>query len=210
MKCKIPLLQTLFVGGLLALLVLAPATPARAQGAPTGASQFWTSSVLGGGNIWVRNTTNDEYFSIALLYNHQGGWFQNCLGFLTPPHGASHVSEGSALGNGWEPGAWETSWELFAVPTETRTWDPTGTQGLGVYTHSKKTPHPAAPPPSQLAPPRTVPARLIAMACICEQVQCFEQANNVFGQLGINCAGAAPLDCDDRVSWGSTCPACVP
>ena len=199
-------LSILLCGGLLVGIVLAPA--ATAQGAPTGPSQFWSGSVIGGGNIWMRNTTNDEYFGVALLYNHQGGGFLNCLGFLTPPHGASHVSEGDALGAGWEPQAWHTSWELFAVPTDTRTWDKTGNLGLGIYTHSKHSPHPAALSPKVLNPPATMTGRLRARACICEQVQCFEQANNVFGNLGLNCGGAAPLDCNDRKWWGTDCPAC--
>ena len=208
-KRSIPLFL-LFGGALLAFLVLAPAA-ARAEG--PGPGQFWVGSRLGGdGNLGVQNTTNDEYFAVALLYNLEGGGFYNCVGLLVPPHGIEKQTDGVApTTSGWDSHRGpRTTWELIAVPTETRTWDRSDTQGLGIYAWSKHSPYATRLPASFLAPPTTLTDRLNARACVCEQVQCFEQANNVFGQLGVNCGSVPPLDCDNR-QWftdGSGCPAC--
>ena len=199
MSCKCFLRRLGFVAVTGALCLVTAATPASAQVFPQNFSQFWVGAQFGD-RFGAHNPTNDEYFGIFLFYNSAGG-FQDCAGFFLPAHGGDSQDPDDLVH--------DLSWEFLAVPTDTRTWDRSGTQGLGVVAWSKMSSPASAMPPRLLKPPVTMVGRLNARSCICEQVQCWDQADNVFGRLGLNCASAPELDCDDR-QWPANgqCPAC--
>lgn len=182
------------------LLALVAVSPAVAQIFPQNFSQFWVGPKVGD-RFGAHNPTNEEYFGMFLFYNSAGG-LQDCAGAPMPAHGG-HFQDPDLSKQ-----AHDLSWEFLAVPTDSRNWDRSGNQGLGVVAWSKLSSPGTAMPPALLRPPATLVGRLNARSCICEQVQCHDQDDNVFGKLGVNCGSAPALDCNDLKWLQGECPVC--